>query len=215
MKRFTKLWLALFIIVVATIFFGLSFEIVQPEFNSLFIGLAGNLLAVALGIIIVNQYMESHSRKRAVKALLTLSNKVIADFHNHWMNISWAKFGRDRYGEIASEYVRSEGKPEAIQEDTRQGIYSLYKNDPFIQNYIRKLDEVLVEVSRLAGWSLDADVLAECLKARIAISTLSSVKLDDSALAVNTVTEQVLDVDLFTQAARSMLMEIAGVKDGN
>lgn len=212
MNRFTKLWLALCILICAAVCFGFSFVITQPECNNLLVGLAGNLFAVALGIVIVNQYLESSSRKRAVKALLTLSDQVIAEFHNHWMNICWAEFGRDKYGEIAAEYIRSNGKPEAIKEEVRHQIYAIYKDDLVLQNYVRKLDEVLAEVSRLAGWSLDPSFLAECLRGRIAISRLFSTILDGSILAVNSVTEQILDIDLLANASRQMLIQMAGIK---
>jgi len=190
-----------------------SFYLTTPQWQGFAVGMAGNLIAVAIGIVLVNQYLESSARKGAVKALLMLSEQAIAAFHNRWVTLCWSKFGRDGYGKIGEEYLTANGKPDALKDEVRRDIYDIYVANPEIQNLVKALDEALAELSRLAGWSLDNSLLEESLKARISVSKLLSVVLDGSVDSRKLITEHVLDIDLFTGAARQRLMELAGVED--
>jgi len=208
-----KSLVAVIVFLSAIAFFSLSFFITQPQINNLLIGLAGNFVAVSLGIVLVNQFLESRARKGAVKALLLLSEQAINAFHNRWLTLCWAKFGRERFGDIGSEYAAARGDPKALPEDVRKALYEIYKQDTETQSNIRKLDEVLTELSRLTGWSLDARVLEECLNARIAISKLLAVTLDDTPEAAEAVTEHLIDTDYCSNIARFRLMKIAGIPE--
>jgi hypothetical protein len=210
-----KLRLAAIISVAAAILFGLSFFVIQPQINSLLIGLAGNLFAVAVGIVIINQYMESRERKEAVMGLFILSGQAISTFHNEWLKQCWAKFGRERYGDIGTEYTNAKGDPTALTQDVRQQIYEIYVQDAETQSNVRKLDEALAELSRLAGWSLDPRILSECIRARIAISRLVATSLDGSPEAATAVAEHILDIVNNANGVRDLLMHIAGIPDAD
>lgn len=190
-----------------------SFYVETTQWQSFLVGMAGNLVAVALGIVLVNQYLESNARRGAVKALLMLSEQSVTAFHNRWLHLCWSRFGRDEYVKINDEYMKANGAPDALKEEVRHDIYDVYVANPDLQNLIKALDEALTELSRLAGWSLDNSLLEESLKARVSVSKLLSVVIDDSVESRSLVTEHVLDIDLFTGAVRQRLMELAGVDD--
>lgn len=208
-----KIRYAIFVALSGAICLALSFVVFQPQLNAFLIGMSGNLFAVAIGIVIVNQYLESDARKGAVRALLLLSEHAITEFHNNWLDTCWARFGRDTYGGIFSEYLRAGLMPDALRDDVRNTIYDLYVNNPQLQQHTRDLDNVLSELSRLAGWSLDPEILEECLHARTAIARLNAIERNGSPEAIREVTEHVLDIDIHTGHARSLLMKVGGLKD--
>ncbi|WP_254459735.1 hypothetical protein [Xanthomonas sacchari] len=175
-------------------------------------GLAGNLLSLALGILIVNLYLENKSKRSAVLALLSVTQHHVAAFHNHWISTCWAHFGKDRFGQIAKEYLGSGGKPIALSEATRKEIYHLYNGDQTMQKYLLNLDESLTELSRLAGWSLNPDILEASLKTRLSISQLREISLNDSPDAYTQVTEHLLDTDISCGIVLKSLMDVAGVQ---
>lgn len=174
-------------------------------------GLSGNLITLGLGILIVNYYMENKSKKSAVMVLLAVTQNRVGAFHNHWLSLCWAHFGKDRFSQIFKEYVGSGGKPYALSEETRREIYRIYTEDQAMQKYLANLDESLSELSRLAGWSLSPEVLEKSLTARLAISQLREVALDDSIESHSGVTENMLDADVASSYVLKALMDVAGV----
>lgn len=206
-----KLRVAALIGIIGLAFFVVAFFVTRAPWNSFFLGLSGNMITLALGIVIVNQYLESRTRKSAVRSLLAMSDQYIASFHNYWLNLCWAKFGRDQFGDIAEEYISSNGRPNALRDDVRESIYDIYKNNTQLHEHIRKLEEALIELSRMAGWSLDPSILESCLNARTSISKLGAVPLDDSSKSKSKITEHLLDTDLQTGMVRAALMNVAGV----
>jgi hypothetical protein len=183
----------------------------QALISSFLVGVSGNLVAVAVGIVIVNHYLENDARKRAVQALFALSTQTINGFHNTWLDLCWARFGKDEYGKLATEYINSGGRPEALRTESKDALYEIYVNSTELHEAIRRLDEALTELSRLAGWSLDPDILAGSLEARSSIGRLHATTCDGSRKAVDAVTEHILDIDIGTGKARFTLKKIAGL----
>jgi hypothetical protein len=173
----------------------------------------GLFLAVGVGLLIVNIFLESQARQDAVRSLLMLANDAIKDFHNDWMDLVWAKFGREDYGKIGEEYMRAKGKPEALKQSVRSDIYFIVKGNAALISRLEVLEETMTEVSRMGGWSLDASLLAACLDARRSIGRLKRATFDDSDKSKDFVTEQILDTDIRSTRARRRLMELAGIKD--
>jgi hypothetical protein len=190
-----------------------AYFIAHTLLQSFLLGLSTNVIALGIGILIVNRVLENDARKSAVRSLLILSERAISDFHNPWLSICWSKVGREEYGRVTTEYLKSGGKPTALKEQDRKIIYELYKLNPVIHQKVAALDETLVELSRMAGWSLSPELLTYCLQARISISRLRAQALDDSLDAQTSVTEHMFDIDAHSGLARSELQQLAGIKD--
>lgn len=173
--------------------------------------ICGLFLALAIGMTVVNVVLENKQRQSAVKSLLLLISDSINDFHNTLISQFWAKFGKDRWGEIIDEYVGANGKAEALSEEVRNEIYKIVKERPFLLEKLEKLEESMIELSRLGGWSLDPEVLGYCLDFRRSVISLKQIELDDLPETKTEVTEHLLDSDLHSSFVRGRLMDLAGI----
>jgi len=180
--------------------------------QSVLLHIFGTLLAVTIGLVIVNIFLENRARRDAVKSLLLLAADAIQDFHNGWLDLAWAKFGRDQYGDIGNEYMKSDGKPEALKKSVRSDLYGIVKGNALLLKHIEALDEAMTELSRMGGWSLDPSLLSHCLDARKSLGKLKRATFDDKDESIDYVAEHILDADIRSQMARTRLMELAGIK---
>lgn len=170
-------------------------------------------LALAVGVIIVNVLLENRARQNAVRSLLFLAHDAVKDFHNEWMDLVWAKFGREDYGKIGDEYFKAKRKPEALKQSVRSDIYFIVKGNAALLARLEVLDEAMTELSRLGGWSLDPSLLSSCLDARRSIGRIKRAAFDDRDESKDYVTEHILDTDIHSTRARRRLMELAGIKN--
>lgn len=174
---------------------------------------SASFLILGVGLLFVNVYLERSARQGAVKSLFILANTSIATFHNYFLDRCWAQFGRDEWLALHMDYLRANGKPEAMRQDARQFLYDLFESDTQFRTNLVDLEEMLVELTRLVGWDLDAELLEHCLDARACIAQARALPLDNTAASINQVTEHVLDADLHSQRVRDLLLKIAGVSE--
>lgn len=102
------------------------------------INAATSFMALGIALIFVNVYLERSARRGAVKSLLVLSNQAIAEFHNAFLDICWAKFGRDEWGQIGREYINAQGQPEALRQEVRRFLYNTAKSNTDPKRKARK-----------------------------------------------------------------------------
>lgn len=176
----------------------------------LLINIATTFFAAAVGIILVNIYLDKESRKGAVVSLLQLSQSAIADFHDHVLDLAWTKFGKDEWGDLIVAYVKSEGDAMTIKPGFRQWIYELAKPDSQkLGPLIQKVDDSMQEIISLVGWSLDPDLLAFALRTRNSIRLYRGIPFDDSEEAKCKITEHLLDIDIQSHLVRTRLIELS------
>jgi hypothetical protein len=211
MKR--NLVILAFVLMVA--FIAAAYYCPSPFWQAVALNAGTSFMALGVALIFVNVYLERSARKGAVKSLLLLSHQAIADFHNYLLDICWAKFGRDEWGNIGKEYLNSGGKFEALKHEVREFLYETARTDKELHNKIDNLSESLTELSRMVGWDLDVRLLEACLDSRVSISRFKDVEYDGSDEARNAATEHLMDSDIRTQTARHLLMTIAGISDRN
>lgn len=190
-----------------------AYFIPSAFFQNIVINIGTTFFALGVGLILVNIYLENKAKKGAVKSLFVLVQKSIAEFHNYLLNVGWAKYGSEGFGEIIVEYVKSNGNPQSIKKDNRLFFYDLVKNDREILTKVEILQNNLTELSRLIGWNLDYNLLEAILDARISIGKLKETILNDSDESIDYATEHLLDVDLRTQNARSLLLRLADIAE--
>lgn len=212
MKNKTKLITGAFIFAAGCLVVS-RYHCTSEFWQSFLVNLSTSFIEIGVGLIVINIYLERDARKGAVTSLLLLSNQSLAEFHNLLLDLCWARFGRDDWNKLVDEYMNADGKPEALKQSARDGLYEIFTTSPVLQQKIQSLENAFVELSRMAGWDLDAQLLKACLDTRISIGKLQNVVLDGSDTAKNKVTEYMLDIDLHSGAARSMLMELAGIED--
>lgn len=179
--------------------------------QSFLVGISSSLVVASIGVVALNFYLESRIRKQAVQSLFFLSQEAIAKFHNHWLDVLWARFGRTETGQMFDEFRNAGLSPAALKKESREYIYREYRENPEIRQNVVGLEASLAELSRMLGWSLDPKVLGACLTARTAIAELQAVSLDDSDEAVDAVVKGLIVIDGLSQAARSTLAKIAGI----
>src|SRR6266849_848248 len=168
----------------------------SPFFQTFLINLSSSFIAIGCGLLVINIYLERQARKGAVKSLLLLSNEAIAEFHNLWLDLAWARLGSEGYSECVQGYVKAGGKPEALKESIRLEIYNAVKGSTGLQPAVDKLETSLTELSRLIGWDLDPRVLEASLDARLAIGRFKAVPMDDSTVSRDAITEHIMDTDI-------------------
>ena len=190
-----------------------GYFLTDEYFQNLAVEFSGIAIALSVGIFAVNMFLESKSKKPAVRSLLMLIDVQIRDFHNLWMDINWAEFGRDSFGDITREYVSADGRPEALSLDVRQKIYASVADNVSLLKSLRALEEVMVELSRFGGWSLDTDLLQHCLDFRRAAIALLQESFDGTEETVNAVVEHMFDADIHSGFARARLLELGGISD--
>lgn len=208
-----KIRIAVWILVLAGLALVAAWFIPNVLMQSFFVGISSSLLVAAIGIVALNMYLETDTRKNAVKALFFLSQEAIANFHNILLDHLWAQFGHADTGKMFDEFQKAKLSPSAIKKSSRDEIYNMFKNVPDIRKKIVALEATLAELSRMMGWSLDSHALAACLSARTAIAELLALNLDDSEEVKNEVVKGLFIVDGLSQGARSKLMEIAGIEE--
>lgn len=207
----SRLKIALALGLLAGLCFLAASLVTRVLFQSFLVGMSSSLVVASIGVIALDFYLESSNRKQAVKSLFFLSQEAIAKFHNHWLDILWARFGRDETGRMFDEYRSAGFIPGAIKKESREYIYNEYRDNPEIRQNIVSLEASLTELSRMLGWSLDPNVLSACLAARGAIAKLHVVTLDNSDEAVDSVVNGLMVIDAMSQRARSTLAKIAGI----
>lgn len=186
----------------------------KPEFwQPLLINIATTFFAAALGILLVNIYLERDSRKKAVRALLQLAQDGIADFHNSFLNMVWTKFGKDDFGDLRYKYKKAGGDIMVLTPEQRKSIYDMSKeNQDKIGPLLEKLDQALSETVNLVGWTLDADFLSQSLQARNAIRSYRVIEHNDSDEAINGIAEHLIDIDTFSATAYQILKGVSGIE---
>lgn len=197
----------------AAAFLGGAFFIDHPLWQAFLAGVSSSLLVLGMSIVAINIYLESSSRKDAVKALFVLSQESINNFHNSLMRAAWGAFGREAFGTLMKELQKGGFSPEVLKFESRKTLYDIYAASQEMRLNTLALEATLAELSRMMGWSLDATMLAACLAARAEIAKLSAVVLDDEEASVSAVAAGLIRVDVLTQLARERLMKIAGLKD--
>lgn len=191
----------------------LAHQSTDPVWQSFLAGLSSSLVVLGIGILAINLYLESASRKNAVKALFMLSQTAIAEFHNDFLRASWAKFGREEFGRIVQEFMKAKQDVSALKKDVRTAIYDLYVNSPTLKSRVMELENVLSELTRMVGWSLDARLLTACLLARTTMAEIRSTELNGTDETIDAITKHILRLDKTTSAARKSLMALAGIKE--
>jgi hypothetical protein len=205
------IWINSFLFVAAAIGGYFSPEVFwQP----LLINLSTTFFAIALGVVVVNIYLDKASRQGAVISLLQLSDRAIAEFHDSFLDMVWTRFSKDEWAEIVRGYTRGGGDVMTIKPDYRTWIYELAKEkqnklNPLIQD----LDDSLQEIISLVGWSLDDELLACALRARNAIRLYRGIPYDDTEAAHSKICEHLIDMMLQASSARGRLMDLSGIQD--
>lgn len=191
----------------------LAYYSVSTFWQPFLINISTTFIGIAAGIVFINIYLESSSRSEVVKVILLGCNEAIADFHNRYIQIMWDKFGKSGYGSILDTYIKSNGEPKTLSEENRNAIYALVKSrkEEFSQ-LIATLDESLSEVTEIAGWSLNPNLLRHTLLARHGIKLYKKLDFDDTENSKLKTVEYLLDIDIHSQTAREILKRLGGVK---
>jgi hypothetical protein len=183
-----------------------------PEgyWQSLLIELGATFLAVAVGIVAVNIYLDKDSRKAAIKSIVQLSGSSMNAYHRHITNLLLTRFDADEATTIVRKYAEHNGDINFIKPDHRRWIYDLAKADQArIAAVVNDLERTLEEVTSLVGWDLDSSLLASTLHARQSIRLYREIPFDDSEEAMKRITEHLLDIDIYITGAASRFIALA------
>lgn len=185
----------------------------RSEFwQSVGISAASAFMALGFGLLFVNLYLEKSARRGAVLSLLLLSYKPFEAFHDRFLDLVWAKFGKDEWEKIFTSFHEGDG-PEVLREDVRMFFHALGTSNKEMRAHLERLLDTLAEVSRLVGWDLDPGLLEACLDSRNAFTDLKEVGEEASEENINIATAQLLNGHFYSRQALHRMMEIAGITD--
>lgn len=208
-----KLAFGAFALAAPSLFFGLCST--NPVWQSFFAGLSSSLVVLGVGILSINLYLESASKRDVAKALSYLSLTPICHYLNAWVSRCKAVFGRDAYAKIWKELIAAKQDVNALQKDVRKKIYEIYANSTDIRERIFDLETTLAELTRIIGWDLDPKLLTSILVARTEIIRLKSVVLDGSDRSIDRVTKYLFYIYANTDLIRKTLLKIADVQESD
>lgn len=209
MKRYMIAASVLAALATATAAFFAPEKFWQP----LLINVATTFLALALGVIAVNIYLERDIRRDAVRSILSLANEAIANFHNTFLDLMWSQFSKDEFGEMRDKYMKAHGDIMVLAPESRQRLYdSAKQKSAEVAPLLQKLDETLSEITALVGWNMDARVLQQALQARTSIRKYRAIALDDKPETVGRIAKHLLDIDTFSATVHRLLEELGQIK---
>lgn len=208
-----KKYLILISVILAALAGVAAYYSTSNFFQSYLIEVSATFLSVAVGVVVVNIYLDRASRKGPTKLILALSNEAIVSFHNTYINLLLTKFGKSELQAFADIYINTNGDPKALSPNIRSQIYELAKmKENELTKLLHDLEGALTEITSLAGWDLDTQLLESTLKARTAIRQYRKLSFDDSDDAKEKLTEALLNIDIFTDEVHTILIKLGGYK---
>lgn len=209
-----KVWLIGVNIVLCIVCAIAAYRVSEPFWQPLFISASTVFFASAWGVLLINIYLDIRSRRDAVTALYLISEDALLNVHNNFLDLMWSRFGRARFAEIVDQYTSNDGDPQALSPEDRDKFYrEISDNREEVLAVMNDLEKTLDELCRLAGWNLDARILASALFSRKAISKFRSVEFDDTDESKLSVVEQLFDADIHASDVRDRLLKLARLNE--
>ena len=208
-----KKWLVLGACLLSALFGWWGHSVAEGYWQVVLVNVATMFLAVAVGVIAINIYLERHKRKGPIRSLYELAAGAMADFHNTLLDLVWTKFSKTDFQQIQEHYMEHGGDVMVVSPENRKQVYDLAKsNADQIVRLVDNLDEAMAELTSLVGWDLDPELLENTLSARHSIRSFKAISFDDSQEARNRITEHLFDTDIYTTETRFRLRELSGMK---
>jgi hypothetical protein len=206
-----KRYLILISLVLAALTGTSAYYTTSNFFQAYLIEVSATFFSVAVGVVVVNIYLDRASRIGPTKLILALSHEALVNFHNTYLGLLLTKFGRNEIQTFQAIYVGANGDPKALSPNIRSQIYEVAKSkENELTRLLQELENALSEITALAGWDLDTQLLENTLKSRTAIRGYRKISFDDSDDAKEKVTEALLDIDIFTAEVHGILIKLGG-----
>ncbi|MBX7486947.1 hypothetical protein K3177_00315 [Qipengyuania sp. GH25] len=207
--RFAWLSLVLAVVCVAGGWYTAGF------YRELLISLFGTFGGLAVGLFVINFYIDKNSRKIAALPLALLIETAVNRLHNdYFVGIAHAKFGSTKFGSMLDEFGEANREPTAFSPEDRQALREMIlKHKDQIKAAIQDLDQRFSTLITVLGWSFDAQVVAAALEAkRNASELIAALDTDDPDQEYRLI-KHWFDVDATANSTRSFLAKILGYQD--
>lgn len=205
-----KKWLTIGLFLLSIIVAISGFFIKQQYLQSIIANISITFFGGALGVLIVNIYIEKSEKKKALKSLLRMiaptvaraSDTMLAEVHRH--------FGTQEFSEIQIKYKKSGGDPKVLTPTERDKIYDMIHNNKSIfEDSAKIISEELKELAVIMGWSFNPAVLRELFDCRTAIRAFMTLSFTGTPQDKLDTCEQYLDFHIKAHSVVSMLHEQA------
>jgi hypothetical protein len=208
--RFNKWHFAFIPVGFAIVFLVLALLLTNSFWQAFFCNTSSSVFVLGIGIAIVNIYLDRGARKGVAKVLRKWAIGSIDAFQDALNRQIWAMLGKEEWDLAVREYLNADFRPEAIKQNSRDAIYEEVKKGGDLKNRYAELGETLTELAYLSGWDFDAMLLQNCIDSRVAIGKLRVVSFDDSRMAKDLVTANIIDIYAYSDNAKQIMNEIAG-----
>lgn len=171
---------------VSTAIFGIlfCFTAYLVQFNDywcgLLLGLGTSLLGIALGLLILNIYIQGSTERGAVKAFLLWTYPVFRSRHNLIKEQFWKEFGKQDWDRTLEFFKENRMNVGAISHEKKLKIIGVLKGSE--QRHRIACDDVegfLSEMEFLFGWTFDRIILQYIFLARSDFRRFRGCDFDD------------------------------------
>lgn len=185
----------------------------EGYWESLLLDAAMVFVALGIGLIVINFYLDMKARREAVDPLLGLVQTSIQQHHNDLIDRAWEKLGKSRFSELVDRYMKHGNDPLALNAEERDAIYVMVKSDKDrILELHNQLQDELKELAAILGWSFDPLILRHIFECRYAITRLRAIEFDDTNETKAEVCRLYLDIDINAFGLNSHLTGLIGLK---
>jgi hypothetical protein len=176
------------------------------------VSLFSTFLGAAIGLAVVNVFLDRRSKRIAAMPLAQLIQGPIAQFHDDFfITLGRNKFGTARFNELIDDYQNNGRDPVALSPEQRQGISEIIdEHKDRILQVTSDIDARLTDLINVLGWSFDANIISSALTCKQNISQFRAHIDPDTDRDRLRRIEMYLDIDAAAGGALERLYNVLG-----
>jgi len=124
------------------------------------LGMGTSFLSIAIGLGMLEIFIQRNTQKCAIRAFLTWTYPVLRDRHNLVRDAFWPEFGRAEWEHIVSAFSSRQFDVTTLsKENIRRMMVVLTSMERDQRNICNDMDKFLREMEFLFGWAFDNTIL--------------------------------------------------------
>lgn len=175
---------------------------------------AGTAVSFAIGLWLVDVYLQLDEKRKAAVPLLEMITPSIAKWHNdYFIEKGRLAFGIPGWHALLDAYQSNGRNPQALSPEQRDGLYKIIAaSRAEVLPLFDTLHDQLKELSALLGWSFNPQIMRAALSCRLNIVRFKNLTLSDDTRSKLDACELYLDIDAYAGAVVSELANLLGLK---
>lgn len=196
-----------------TLCFGFAAYYSTGFAESVLLSLMSTSLSLAVGLVIVNGFINEAERKKAAKVLASMVAVNVAEYHNRFIQLGHQKFGIPEWNGVIETMNQNKRNPDALSPQQRDVVVEiLEENKDEIAANVTAIDDGFRELSYILGWNFHPKVTRDAISSRLEIAKLQTAisKIPIPEHEKRQAIEKFFDVDAEVTAVLNTLLEMTG-----